>query len=34
MNLSLNTTDIDGLESYVASHAERVRVWMRRPTGL
>jgi Ser/Thr protein kinase RdoA (MazF antagonist) len=34
MNLTLNTTDIDGLESYVASHAERVRAWMRRPAGL
>ena len=31
MNLTLNMTDIDGLESYVAGHAERVRAWMRRP---
>jgi Ser/Thr protein kinase RdoA (MazF antagonist) len=34
MNLTLNMTDIDGLESYVASHAERVRAWMRCPAGL
>jgi Ser/Thr protein kinase RdoA (MazF antagonist) len=34
MNLTLNMTDIDGLESYVAGHAERVRAWMRRPVGL
>jgi Ser/Thr protein kinase RdoA (MazF antagonist) len=33
MNLTLNMTDIDGLESYLAHHAERVRAWMRRPTG-
>jgi len=33
MNLTLNTTDIDGLETYVAAHAERVRAWMRRPAG-
>jgi Ser/Thr protein kinase RdoA (MazF antagonist) len=33
MNLTLNMTDIDGLESYVAGHAERVRAWMRRPEG-
>lgn len=31
MNLTLNTTDIDGLEAYVARHAERVRAWMRCP---
>jgi Ser/Thr protein kinase RdoA (MazF antagonist) len=30
MNLTLNATDIDGLETYVASHAERVHTWMRR----
>lgn len=34
MNLTLNATDIDGLESYVASHAERANAWMRCPTGL
>jgi Ser/Thr protein kinase RdoA (MazF antagonist) len=34
MNLTLNMTDIDGLESYVAGHAERVRAWMRYPAGL
>jgi Ser/Thr protein kinase RdoA (MazF antagonist) len=34
MNLTLNMRDIDGLESYVASHAERVRAWMRCPAGL
>jgi Ser/Thr protein kinase RdoA (MazF antagonist) len=34
LNLTLNTTDIDGLESYVAGHAERVRAWMRCPAGL
>ena len=34
MNLTLNVTDIDGLASYVAGHAERVRAWMRGPTGL
>ena len=32
MNLTLNIDDIDGLESYVASHAERVRAWMRCPS--
>jgi Ser/Thr protein kinase RdoA (MazF antagonist) len=34
MNLTLNISGIDGLESYVASHAERVRAWMRCPAGL
>lgn len=34
MNLTLNMTDIDGMESYVAGHAERFRAWMRRPVGL
>ena len=34
MNLTLNITDIDGLETYVAGHAERARAWMRCPTGL
>ncbi len=33
MNLTLNLTDIDGLESYVAGHAERLGAWMRRPAG-
>ena len=33
MNLTLNIADIDGLESYVAGHAERVSAWMRRPAG-
>jgi Ser/Thr protein kinase RdoA (MazF antagonist) len=30
MNLTLNLVDIDGLESYVAGHAGRIRAWMRR----
>jgi Ser/Thr protein kinase RdoA (MazF antagonist) len=34
MNLTLNISDIDGLDKYVAGHAERVRAWMRCPTGL
>jgi Ser/Thr protein kinase RdoA (MazF antagonist) len=34
MNLTLNTMDMAGLDSYVANHAERARAWMRRPTGL
>jgi Ser/Thr protein kinase RdoA (MazF antagonist) len=34
LNLTLNVTEIDGLESYVAGHAERVRTWMRCPDGL
>ena len=33
MNFTLNMTDMAGLESYVANHAERVRAWMRRPAG-
>jgi Ser/Thr protein kinase RdoA (MazF antagonist) len=31
MNLTINMTDLDELESYVAGHAERVRAWLRRP---
>jgi Ser/Thr protein kinase RdoA (MazF antagonist) len=34
LNLTLNIVDMAGLDSYVTSHAERVRAWMRRPTGL
>jgi Ser/Thr protein kinase RdoA (MazF antagonist)/predicted phosphodiesterase len=34
MNLTLNTQDIGGLESYVTAHAERVRAWMRCPAGV
>lgn len=34
MNLTLTTTGPDGLESYVAGHARRIRAWMRCPTGL
>ena len=34
MNLTMNMADLDGLESYVAGHAERLRAWMRRPPGL
>ena len=34
MNLTLNMTGIDGLESYVAGHGARVRAWMGRPAGL
>jgi Ser/Thr protein kinase RdoA (MazF antagonist) len=33
MNLTLNLTSNDGLESYLASHAGRARTWMQRPTG-
>jgi Ser/Thr protein kinase RdoA (MazF antagonist) len=33
MNLTLNMADIDGLEGYVAGHAERIRAWMRSPAG-
>jgi hypothetical protein len=29
MNLTVNIADIDGLQSYVTSHADRVRAWMR-----
>ncbi len=29
MNLTLNVTNIDSLETYVAGHAERLRAWMR-----
>jgi Ser/Thr protein kinase RdoA (MazF antagonist) len=29
MNLTLNVADNDGLESYMANHAERIRTWMR-----
>jgi Ser/Thr protein kinase RdoA (MazF antagonist) len=34
MNLTLNLANIDELDSYVASHAGRIRTWMRSPTGL
>lgn len=34
LNLTLNTSDMVGLETYVANHADRARAWMRRPTGL
>jgi Ser/Thr protein kinase RdoA (MazF antagonist) len=34
LNLTLNTTEMAGLDGYVANHAERARAWMRRPTGL
>jgi Ser/Thr protein kinase RdoA (MazF antagonist) len=34
LNLTLNITDMAGLDSYVANHAERACAWMRRPTGL
>jgi Ser/Thr protein kinase RdoA (MazF antagonist) len=34
LNLTLNILDMAGLDSYVASHADRARAWMRRPTGL
>ena len=34
LNLTLNISDMAGLDSYVANHAERARAWMRRPTGL
>jgi Ser/Thr protein kinase RdoA (MazF antagonist) len=34
LNLTLNIADNAGLASYVAGHAERVRAWMTRPTGM
>jgi Ser/Thr protein kinase RdoA (MazF antagonist) len=34
LNLTLNSAGMAGLDSYVASHADRARAWMRRPTGL
>jgi Ser/Thr protein kinase RdoA (MazF antagonist) len=34
LNLTLNVTDMAGLDGYVANHAERARAWMLRPTGL
>jgi Ser/Thr protein kinase RdoA (MazF antagonist) len=34
MNLTLNFVDPAGLESYVTDRAERIRAWMRCPTGL
>lgn len=33
LNLTLNVAGMDGLDGYVAGHAERVRAWMRRPPG-
>jgi Ser/Thr protein kinase RdoA (MazF antagonist) len=30
LNLTVNMTDTDGLDGYVAGHAERARAWMRR----
>ena len=33
LNLTLNIASTDGLDSYVASHAERVRAWLRSPDG-
>jgi hypothetical protein len=29
MNLTLNLTDADGLEGYVAGYAQRIRGWLR-----
>lgn len=34
LNLTMNIVDKAGLDSYVASHAERARAWLQRPTGL
>lgn len=34
LNLTLNIVDMAGLGDYIASHAERARGWMHRPTGL
>lgn len=34
MNLTLNIADLGGLDGYVSGHAERLRAWMRQPTGL
>lgn len=31
MNLTLNLAGHDGLDNYIASHADRVRTWMRHP---
>lgn len=33
LNLTLNTTDLTGLDSYVAGHADRARAWLQRPSG-
>jgi Ser/Thr protein kinase RdoA (MazF antagonist) len=33
LNLTLNVTDLAGLDGYVAGHAERARAWMGRPPG-
>ncbi len=33
MNLTLNMAGADGLESYVAGHAGRIRAWLRCPAG-
>jgi Ser/Thr protein kinase RdoA (MazF antagonist) len=33
LNLMMNNSDLSGLESYVAGHAERVRAWMRHRAG-
>jgi Ser/Thr protein kinase RdoA (MazF antagonist) len=33
MNLTLSVAGSDGLDSYVAGHAERVRTWTQRPAG-
>jgi hypothetical protein len=34
LNLTLNIVDMAGLGDYIASHAERARGWVHRPTGL
>jgi Ser/Thr protein kinase RdoA (MazF antagonist) len=33
LNLTLNAADANGLDGYVAGHAERTRAWLRRPAG-
>ena len=33
LNLTLNVTSMDGLDGYVAGHAERTRAWLRRQAG-
>lgn len=34
MNLVMNNTDLSGLDSYVAAHAERIRTWMSSRAGV
>jgi Ser/Thr protein kinase RdoA (MazF antagonist) len=34
LNLTMNLADNNELDSYIASHAGRIRTWMRSPAGL